>query len=223
MPLQYDEETKKHYMDDGVAEKYHQAFSSGHNLRDIRFKLVAMKERNAVLNYLKGIKHDRVLDIPTGTGKLAPIFHKLDADVTACDISENMLRIAERVYAEIGYKNVKFSRCDAAKITEQLDERFDVVVCLRLLHRVPKDVRKNILEQLSSVAGHAIVSYGVETTFHKVRRYVRSLLFGGGKDSLCYENINVIEEELGGYFDIKGKSWVIPYISQEIVYLLIQK
>lgn len=220
MTLHYDKETKSHYMDDAVADKYHQAFASSTNLRNVRFRVVARKEREAVRKLLLHIKHERVLDIPAGTGKLAPVLIELGADVTACDISENMLQIAKDVYEKLGYTRVSLSPCDATKVSEKFDDKFDVVVCLRLMHRVPRDVRASILEQLSKVADYAIVSFGAETAFHRLRRSVRNILFGGGVDSLCYAEKGQIEEEVGAYFHIEDGSWVLPYLSQEMVYLL---
>lgn len=220
MTLHYDKETKTKYMDDAVADKYHQAFASSTNLRNARFRVVARKERETVRRLLLQVKHERILDIPAGTGKLAPVFIELGADITACDISENMLQIARDVYERSGYTNVSVSPCDATEVSAKFDEKFDVVVCLRLMHRVPRDVRATILEQLSKVANYAVVSFGAETAFHRLRRSVRNMIFGGGVDSLCYEKKAQIEEELKVYFNIEDHSWILPYLSQEIVYLL---
>ncbi len=148
------------------------------------------------------IPHDQILDLPAGTGKLAPVFAALGGAVVACDISASMLEIARREYPAAGCTNATFRVCDAEQIAGTLGQRFDVAVCLRLLHRVPSDVRDRVLAELAAVADHAIVSMGIETGYHRARRQVRGWLFGVDTDSLCYDSLRAVETQFRTHFDI---------------------
>ncbi|WP_224333817.1 class I SAM-dependent methyltransferase [Haloprofundus halobius] len=213
----YSSEMKDYYKSDEVAENYHEAFSNeGH----WRHRLIASRERQTIKNLINKVPNASVLDIPTGTGKLAPVFAETGSSVLACDISENMLQVAESEYERTGVENARFQICDAEGITNTLDESFDVAVCLRLLHRVPSDTKRRILKELGSVADYVIVSTGVESTFHSYRRTARQRILGGDEREHCYETSEVTREIMGDGFTIVASKRVLPILSQEHVYLL---
>ncbi len=220
MAIDYEKDTRSAYQDDRIAQVYHAAFASERGLRSVRFRAVAHRETSVVRSLLGRIKHGRVVDIPAGTGKLAGMFAQLGSSVIACDIAENMLAIARRVYTALGYRNVEFLTCDAAKMSESIRGEIDAVVCLRLMHRVPPQVRQAILFEITRVTDHAIISYGVESGFHRLRRRLRNLVFGGGTSALSYETATAVRHELERKFEILATRAVIPILSQERIYLL---
>ena len=110
--------------------------------------------------------------------------------------------------------------CDAERITATLGERFDVAVCLRLLHRVPSDVRARMLAELAAAADHVIVSMGIETGYHRARRHLRTRLVGGSADGLCYEPLDAFQPQLTAAFDVLARRWILPGLSQEMIFLL---
>lgn len=71
-----------------------------------------------------------------------------------------------------------------------------------------------------AVADHAVVSYGVETGFHALRRRLRGRLFGGGTEWLCYAPLREILGEVGERFEVLERAWIMPWLSQEMVFLL---
>lgn len=215
----YTSEMKKYYESDEVATDYYAAYTEEGNWRH---KLIANRERGAIEKMLQAVPHDTVLDIPAGTGKLAPVFGRLDSNVVACDISENMLQIAKSEFNDAGVTDARFQICDAEEITETIDETFDVAVSLRLFHRVPTDVKRNILSELGSVADYVIVSTAVETRFHVFRRAVRQSIFGGDERGHCYETPEVTKDIFSDGFEIISWKRVLPVLSQERVYLLEQ-
>ncbi len=216
----YERETRRHYQDDAVAADYHGAFAEARGWRGLRFRAVAARERAAVGELLERVPHATVLDLPAGSGKLAPLMRDLGARVTACDLSPNMLALARREYAAAGLAETTFAECDAERVTETLGGRFEAAVCLRLMHRVPPEARRRILAGLAGAADHAVVSYGGETGVHALRRRLRGGLLGGGTDRLCYAPLAEILAEVGERFEVLGRAWVMPWLSQEIVLLL---
>ncbi|RNJ27095.1 class I SAM-dependent methyltransferase [Halosegnis longus] len=215
--LDYSEEMKEHYKSDSVAEEYHEAYTEDGNWRH---NLIANRERNAVASLLKKVPTDSILDIPTGTGKLAPVFAETGSTVTACDISENMLNIAEAEYDRHGVSDARFQVCDAEEISETLDERFNVAISLRLLHRVPTDVKRNILAELGAVGDYVIASTAIETSFHQTRRNIRQRLLGGDERNHGYESPETTREIMTDGFEIIASKRVLPVLSQEHVFLL---
>ena len=220
MAFDYERETKGHYQSADVASAYHAAYAGGRGWRTLRARSVASRERAVVAQFLQRIPHDQILDLPAGTGKLAPVFAALGGAVVACDISASMLEIARREYPAAGCTNATFRVCDAEQIAGTLGQRFDVAVCLRLLHRVPSDVRDRVLAELAAVADHAIVSMGIETGYHRARRQVRGWLFGVDTDSLCYERLAPFRDQLSNRFRILAAKGILPWLSQEQVFLL---
>lgn len=215
--FEYESDMKNYYKSDEVAQKYFEAYNSKLNFRG---RFIAFFERRSVHQFLVQIPNSTLLDIPTGTGKLAPVFKKIDANVMACDISKQMLDIAKMEFDKCGLNQADFKVCDAEKINETLNQKFDVAVCLRLLHRVPDQVKENILKELSEVANHCIVSVGIETGFHKIRRIIREKLLGGDVRDHCFSNQNEILNLLLQHFEIINSKSIFPLVSQEKIYLL---
>jgi 2-polyprenyl-3-methyl-5-hydroxy-6-metoxy-1,4-benzoquinol methylase len=221
MTFDYQRDTREYYQNAAVATAYHAGFAgAGGGWRTLRFRAVADRERAAIAAFLRRVPHRRILDLPAGTGKLAPVFAALGGSVVACDIAGAMLEIAQQEYAAAGCVDADFRICDAERLTATIDERFDVAVCLRLLHRVPVEARQRILAELAACADHAIVSMGIESGYHKVRRHWRSRLLGGGASALCYDSSATVRSQLEAHFEILATRWVLPGLSQEMVFLL---
>jgi len=220
MNFDYERDTRKFYQNDATAQLYHQMFVSPNGWRNLPSRVVARKERRAIESLLAQVPHRTALDMPAGTGKLAGTFAALGTQVVASDISASMLKVAEAEYARIGYDRVSFRVEDATDLGDFGNEEFDVVVCLRLMHRVPPSLRKTMLGELACVASHAIVSFGIENGFHAMRRSVRASVFGGLNDSLCFCSMAEAQAELEPMFEIVKHVWIAPALSQEVIFLL---
>ncbi len=169
---------------------------------------------------LNQVPHGTALDLPAGTGKLAGTFAALGTRVVASDVSSSMLKLAESEYSRAGCKGASFQVEDATDLAHFRDGSFDVVVCLRLMHRVPAALRKLMLSEFARVAPYAIVSFGIENGFHRARRGVRAAVFGGSRDALCFCSVEQARAELSPCFDILRRVWIAPVLSQEMVFLL---
>lgn len=163
------------------------------------------------------------LDIPAGTGKLASVFASLGTRVVASDIAPSMLKRAESEYRKAGYAQIDCRIADAADLACFGDDAFDVTVCLRLMHRVPASLRESMLREFARVAPYALVSFGIENGFHRMRRAARAAIFGGLKDGLCFCSSAEARAELEPLFEIVAKIWIAPALSQEVIFLLRSK
>lgn len=214
----YTSEMKNHYKDSDVAEEYHKSHKED---GPWRHRLIANRERTTVKSLLKEVPHQSALDIPTGTGKLAPVFAETGTSVLACDVSEAMLERAHREFSDNNVKNVRFQICDAEAITETVEEKFDVAVCLRLLHRVPTEKKRDILSELGEVADHVIASTAIESRYHQIRRRTRRRLTGENESrGNCYETPETTRRIFSERFEIVARRPVLKLLSQEYVYLL---
>jgi 2-polyprenyl-3-methyl-5-hydroxy-6-metoxy-1,4-benzoquinol methylase len=217
--LPYDSDTRDHYKSAEVAEGYHHAFTRFTGLGSLRHWLVAARERSLVGRFLDFVRPKSVLDIPAGTGKLAGEFARRRLKVHATDISPQMLDVARRVYGQLGHTNVSFSVADAEYLDTSVLHGCEMAVCLRLLHRVPRHVKSNILESLSRVSPNLIASFGVSTPYHKLRSGLRVRLFGG-RNNYYYETYADLMALLGRWFKVERSAWVLPQMSQEMIFLL---
>lgn len=224
MTFDYSKDTKEHYKDPSVAEAYHAEFTQRRGLGSLRFRIIASRERMLTLRMLKLAKPEMVLDLPAGTGKMAPVYASLGVKVVAADISEEMLRVAKRFYTEHGLEQTHFQVCDAEDLSPLSAHRFDAVVCVRLMHRVPAEVRKSILKQFATAARYTIVSYGIESPFHKLRRKLRRRLLGGlDVSTSAYTSLSEVREELSTHHSIRAHAHVFPLLSGEHFFLLERK
>lgn len=224
MSFEYKQNTKEHYQSDDVAESYNNEFTALRGINGLRFRFIAKRERQTLLAMLSRFPGSSVLDIPTGTGKMAPVFSALDCKVVACDISPNMLAIAQKAFERV-HKNVyDFRVIDLEDASNNIDERFDVVVCIRLMHRVPDEIKVKMLAQISTLAPHAIVSFGIDSAYHRTRSALRSKLIGGldvGKETR--KSIQQTEKILGSDFNILDRKRIAGGLSSEIFFLLESK
>jgi len=217
----YESNTRDFYKDTEVAKSYHDSLHRN-RLLSLRFRLIADREIQIITSMLKKHSPKTVLDLPCGTGKLGPLFKKMGAKVHACDVSEEMLHYAKLTYEKINYTDVEFGIGDAEKFTETNDQTFDVALCIRLLHRVPTDIKRNMLREFSKLAPFSIVSMAIDTPYHRIRRRFRKRILGGG-GAFCYVERAEAETLIQEFFEIEEMQWVLPYASQEAIYRLKSK
>jgi ubiquinone/menaquinone biosynthesis C-methylase UbiE len=88
-----------------------------------------------------GVARGRVLDVGTGSGRIAIRLAKLNPEfeIEAIDLSRSMLELGRANARRAGVTNVTFSAGDAKRIPHG-DESFDLVICHQLLHQLPEPV-----------------------------------------------------------------------------------
>lgn len=115
--------------------------------------LFASGTRNKVVNIVDVKRNSKILDLCTGTGNQAFAFGKRGYTVTGVDLSEEMLRLAER---KNKYENVSFVVADAANLPFK-DECFDVSCISLALHDMPQDIRDAVLDEIRRVSKKIVV------------------------------------------------------------------
>jgi len=181
LPQHYDRLTRRHYQDRSVAQRYCDEYTGPPTLRTLPARLIALRERRIIdraMTYICGAGPvQRIIDLPCGTGKLASVFAHFQCTVVAADISSEMMEIADPEYRKLaGFAGLV--QTDAAATTFA-DAEFDAVVCLRLLHRVPYNVRESILTELNRICRkYVILSAGIDSQLQGLRRDLRRVVTG---------------------------------------------
>jgi demethylmenaquinone methyltransferase/2-methoxy-6-polyprenyl-1,4-benzoquinol methylase len=103
--------------------------------------------RDKVVNFANARKGSKLLDIATGTGKQAFGFAKKGCDVVGIDLSEAMLKVANK---KNKYGNVKFEVGDATNLPFE-DNGFDVSCVSFGLHDMPLTIREKALKEMARV------------------------------------------------------------------------
>ena len=85
-----------------------------------------------------GVGKGRVLDVGTGSGRIAIRLARLNPALTidAIDLSQSMLDLAVENARRAGVSNLRFSLGDAKQIPYD-SHTFDLVLCHQLLHQIP--------------------------------------------------------------------------------------
>lgn len=88
--------------------------------------------------------NEKLLDVATGGGHTANAFAPLVKEVTALDLTTEMLRAAEKFIKGNGFQNVEFKTGDAENLPLS-DEIYDIVTCRIAPHHFP-NVKKFLQE-----------------------------------------------------------------------------
>ena len=132
------------------------------NTRALDWDKTCVHDENKVshiVHLLKVKASDRILDVGTGTGVLIPhLLKQLDASghITAVDVSEKMLEVAERKYRG---KNITYQQRDVLGMP--MDEKFDVIICYSMFPHFKENKLKAIctLSKLLKTGGRLCISH----------------------------------------------------------------
>lgn len=100
----------------------------------------------------------RVLDVPTGTGRVFDYLAHRNVEIIGCDLTQAML---DKAASRRSTKRPKLIRGDASVLPFPTGT-IECITCLRLFHLIPHDSRRAITNELSRVlqpGGHIICSF----------------------------------------------------------------
>jgi SAM-dependent methyltransferase len=172
----YERETKTRYQSREYALQYMDAYTRPRRLLDWYAVFVAWRERRAVEHALRSVAGDLtlVLDLPAGTGKLAPIHEKFAYRLIAADASADMLGAGLGVWRN-DRQLVGMVQTDVRR-TGFRSGSVDCTVCLRLMHRLPADIADEALRELARITKrYLIVSTRIRSrTISSIRKVPRA-------------------------------------------------
>lgn len=103
--------------------------------------------RNKVVNFANAKSSSKILDVATGTGRQAQAFARNGYDVVGVDLSEDMLRVANKHNKN---KRLEFKIADATNLPFENDW-FDVSCIAFALHDMPLLIRTQVLKEMVRV------------------------------------------------------------------------
>jgi ubiquinone/menaquinone biosynthesis C-methylase UbiE len=113
--------------------------------------LVLHPYRKKIVDLSEATKDSKILDLCTGTGAQAIAFSKIGCDVTAMDLSEDMLKIAQKKT-----NRIKFILADASKLPFK-NKSFDIVTISFGLHEMPFEIAKQAVVEALRVSKKTII------------------------------------------------------------------
>lgn len=112
------------------------------------------QENETVERMLTKLKPRTVLDVPCGTGRFVEVYDALRVKrVTAVDVSDSMIRLAQRKYTK--HVDVKFVCKDVRKL--KVEKKVDVSVCVRFLDLIDDVAMRQVVTKLCKVTKTAII------------------------------------------------------------------
>lgn len=153
-----DQEIRERFDRAEVAQSYRRAKNDRKTSKNRR-------ELTCISRALEGIgPGSKILDLPTGTGRLLPMLAARGVQIIAADYSRHMLEQAGQLWQQQSElqktpKNsrVRFEQQDIMSIN-LVDKAVDVTICNRLFHHYPTpQLRRQALSELRRVTSRRIV------------------------------------------------------------------
>lgn len=156
-------------MDEEYYSYIKKLFGSWARVYDI-WTLFVSGVRDKVVDFTNAREGSRILDICTGTGRQAFAFGKRGYNVIGVDLSEDMLRVANK---NNKYENVKFKFADATDMPFE-NNHFDVSCVSFGLHDMPLTIREKVLNEMIRVTKPEGVIVIVDYTLprNKIARFM---------------------------------------------------
>jgi SAM-dependent methyltransferase len=211
----YERETKTRYQSPEYALQYMQAYVRPRKLSDFYSVFIAWRERYAVEQALRSVASDLalVLDLPAGTGKLAPIHEKFAYRVIAADASADMLKAGMEVWRN-DPQLVGMVQTDVRR-TGFRSGSVDCTVSVRLMHRLPAVVANEALRELARITKRFLI---VSTRISA--RTISSFRKAPRAHGVAPLDLTDWHRRLAAIGKLRSTSFVAPGISQEVVSLV---
>lgn len=202
-----------HYKEIAVAERY-----DAIRFNSLSGKIFNRLERGAIRAAFTEIPKDTlVLDVPSGTGRLAEELLESGYKVYGVDISEAMLEVARRKLTRFGDR-FQTAAADVRELAKTKHEKYDATLCARVLMHFPLDEQITFLKSVVSLTrGRVVFTQSYSSPYQRFRRKIKKLL--GHQVPSVYP---ITEEDLqkllqeSGLLEIR-RHRIVPFISELIV------
>lgn len=185
-------------------------------------RLVTWFEQKAVAAELKRhdwCSDDQLLDIPCGTGILGVLTHQFPFQITASDISKEMMALAKEEYPKD--RLIKFTQADITATNFALNS-YSCIISLGFLHRVPLDIKRATLKELYRLSSHLVIlTCSFDTPFQRLKHFILSKLRRNHLPALCpitYQELAHECESVG--FRVTRAYAVLPFLSAHNIIVL---
>ena len=206
------------YQQDDVALDY-----DSQRFNDLKGRLVDRREKELIYKAIRLTKIDppaKVLDIPSGTGRLSHYLARKGFRVVGVDISAAMIEQGnEKISNSNGSvtESAVFQVGDAEALSFP-DSCFDIAVSLRLFGHLPTDNRVRVLGELTRVSkSFVVVSYHLKHCVQGLLRTRRRERKGVFWNSVTHRQIDDELEEAG--LERAAKLFLLAGVSETVIVL----
>ncbi|KKL74474.1 hypothetical protein LCGC14_2064530 [marine sediment metagenome] len=219
--MDYEKETRIAFRDTLKAKTYKEQYTKG--LKWARFTM--WRERMCVENALKRCNlkiEDNILDIPCGTGLMFFVFSKFPFKVFAADISLEMMSHA--IEESEGLIVAGFALVDITN-TPFARETFTCVVTNGLMHRLPDEIKKKALNEVSLISKRfLIVSYCVDSPMQRFKKRVIKMFRPAHIPAPAPASLQEIIREFNSTeLHVKKMYRIVNFLSAQVLFLLEKK
>jgi ubiquinone/menaquinone biosynthesis C-methylase UbiE len=210
--MSFDPQT--HYQNEGIARGYdRERFSSlaGRVFQKAEWKTLAKLVRQLP-------PKASLLDVPCGTGRVAQVLSGWGFQVSAADISHEMIQVARSRIAAAGGK-LPASR-GSADALPFANGSFDAVLSIRFLPHIGAEQRRVMLKEMARVSRRWVFfSNSFSSGWYKGRRALKRRL-GHQAPTRYPVSESEIREDLR-YAGLKetGRFWTLRFVSEEVLLL----
>lgn len=216
--MSYEEQTKNAYRNKEKAAAYLSQYVEGTKWA----RLTMWKQRRIIENFLDACNFDEddvLLDAPCGTGYAGKLLISLPCKVVASDISIEMMELAEMEYDKTNFQG--FFQADLTNSPFR-EGFFKCVLVLALMHRLPQDIRKLILNEVHKISNEfAIISFSESNLVQDIKQKILLKIKKSHIPAPASISITTIESELkSAGFEILKRKNIFRFFSAKLVYLL---
>ena len=216
--MDYVKDTKDAYKTETKAKVYQEQYTKG--FKWARFTM--WRQRliiKGLLNKCNFNENDRILDIPCGAGFIGKILCGTPADITASDISPEMIKRAKSEYKGDNFKG--FVECDITK-TPFENESFDCAIILAFMHRLPREIRDETWREINRISKkYIIVNYGFDSLSQRIKKWVLKKISSKYESAPSSMPMNEILNEINSFgFKILSITNVVYFFSGKVIFLL---
>lgn len=206
---------KTAYQSKQAAETYDQR-----RFKSLKGKWLDAREKRIIGELLKFLPEgSQILDLACGTGRITEYLLSRGYEVSAADISREMLKVAEQRLEPFG-DSVKFHQAEAENLLFE-EKSFDSATCIRLFGHLPPENRIKILQELKRVTrGPFVVAYYLSEPVANLKRKIRKSLTGD-KSPWFPVSKKCLKEEMGlANLKIIEEKRELRYLSETLILLL---
>jgi len=158
-----------------------------------------------------------VLDIPCGAGYIGHLLSEFPSKVVASDISWEMMKLARPEYDDGKFQG--FIQGDLLSSPFKCGA-FRCTIVLALMHRLPPNIRREMLSSIAEISSeYVVISFSVDSTLQRLKQKSLALLSSSYLPAPSALTYSQIVEEVRG-FSIRRVSYVVPFFSSKILFLL---
>jgi ubiquinone/menaquinone biosynthesis C-methylase UbiE len=178
---------------------------------------MALKKKSVIKGLDKTGNVNRIMDIPTGTGRITEFLFGRAKNVLAGDISEEMMAIAMKKFQG---KNISFACIYAENMTLK-NNSVECITCVRLMGHIRPEQRVKMLTEMAQVSRTwVLVTFYFSNIISDTKRALRRKLTGNRSPWWPTTTKAILNEITAVGLEIVETYAVLPIMSEAVTYLM---